>query len=153
MKSVIMTAMGLVFISACQGAQELDTPTGIEIVTIAEIPTLGPYSTAIKAGGILYMSGIIAFDPKTKAYAPANIEAQTKQVFANIEKVLLKVDCTLDDILKMTVFLKNPDDFAPMNKVYASYFPNYKPARTTVPGVDWGRDDILIEIDVIAKLP
>ena len=53
----------------------------------------------------------------------------------------------------MTVYLKNPDDFAPMNKIYAPYFPNYKPARTTVPGVDWGRDDILIEIDVTAKLP
>lgn len=114
---------------------------------------LGPYSTAVRSGGVLYVSGIIAFNPDTKSFAPANIEAQTKQVFANLEKVLAATNSDLNDILKITVYLKSPKDFPAMNETYATYFPDYKPARTSVPGVDWGRDDILIEIDVTAKLP
>ena len=136
-------------ISACHGPKT----NSIEAVTVEGMTALGPYSTAVKSGGVLYVSGIIAFNPDTKSFAPANIEAQTKQVFANLEKILAATDSDLNDILKITVYLKNPKDFPAMNITYATYFSDYKPARTTVPGADWGRDDILIEIDVIAKLP
>ena len=81
MKAVIITAMGLMFISACQEAAEPNTPTGIEIVTIAEMPALGPYSTAVKANGILYMSGIIAFDPKTKSFAARQYRGANQSKF------------------------------------------------------------------------
>lgn len=148
----IMIGLGSVVLCACHGPQETK-PHSIDIVTVEGMAPLGPYSTAVKSGGVLYVSGIIAINPETKSFAPANIEAQTKQVFTNLGKVLSVAECGLTDVIKITVYLKNPKDFPAMNTTFATYFPDYKPARTTVPGADWGRDNVLIEIDVIAKLP
>lgn len=140
--------MGAALLSGCQ-----DQSHAPEAVIVKEMPALGAYSSAVKAGGMVYVSGVVAYNPETQSFASADIEAQTMQVFANLQLVLAAVGCDLEDIVKTSVYLKNPSDYAIMNEVYSLHFPGYKPARTTVPGVDWGRDDILIEIDVIAKLP
>lgn len=140
--------VGAALLSGCQAKSSAP-----EAVIVKEMPALGAYSSAVKAGGMVYVAGIVAYNPKTGSFAPANVEAQTMQIFANLQMVLAAVGCDLEDVVKTSVYLKNPSDYATMNEVYSLHFPGYKPARTTVPGVDWGRDDILIEIDVIAKLP
>lgn len=125
--------------------------TPMDIIKVKGQPTLGPYAPAIRANGFVFLSGIVAYNAQDKAFAPSNIHDQTHQVFSNLKAVLAAADLQLQDVVKVTVYLKNPQDFAPMNTIYATYFDTHKPARTTVPGVDWGRDDVLIEIDVIAK--
>ena len=114
------------------------------------LPQLGPYSQAVAANGLVFFSGIIAFDPATKTFAPADIDAQTHQVFKNLMTVLRANAMSLPDVVKTTVFLKDAADMKRMNAVYSNYFPVDPPARTAVPGADWGRPDILIEIDAIA---
>lgn len=140
--------MGAAVLSGCQAQSRAP-----EVVIVEDMPALGAYSSAVKAGGMVYVAGVVAYNPETQSFTPANIEAQTMQVFANLKQVLAAAGCDLEDVVKANVYLKNPADYATMNEVYSLHFPGYKPARTTVPGVDWGRDDILIEIDVIAKLP
>lgn len=113
-------------------------------------PPLGPYSSAVRAGGFVFTAGVIAFDAEKGAFADANIEAQTEQAFDNLEAVLASAGAGLDDLIKLTVYLKNPADSRGMSAVYQKRLGAHRPARTTVPGADWGRDDILIEIDAIA---
>lgn len=117
-----------------------------------DLPALGPYSQAVIADGLVFLSGVIAFDPKAGAIVGGGIEVQTRQVFSNIKLVLAEAGASLADVVKTTVFLKNPEDFPAMNAVYETYFPAFKPARTTVPGVNWGKG-ILIEVEVVAHAP
>ena len=124
----------------------------ITVVTDPHQKALGPYSHATIANGFLFASGVIAIDPKTGQIFGNNVKDQTRQVFDNIRSVLAAGGATLNDVVKVTVFLKNPEDFPAMNEVYTEYFTTYKPARTTVPGVEWGHG-ILVEIVVIAVLP
>jgi len=124
----------------------------IRVVKDPSQKILGPYSQAIIANGFLFASGVIAINPKTGKLSGDNIQDQTRQVFANIRSVLVAAGASLDDVAKVTVFLKNPHDFPAMNEIYADIFKEYKPARTTVPGVEWG-PGILIEIEVIAVMP
>ncbi|MEE9348034.1 MAG: RidA family protein [Robiginitomaculum sp.] len=147
-----ITAVALIIgfgLSACQ-VQDAPPQTR-EVITVEAMPALGPYSPAIKAGGMVYASGVIAYDYQAKTFGPPNIDAQTRLAFENLKTVLAASGSDLNHVVKITIFLKNPSDMGAMSKVYAEYFPGYKPARTTVPGVDWGRDDVLIEIDAIAQ--
>ncbi len=125
----------------------------LQDITVPGSRSLGPYTQAVRAGDYVFLSGIVAFDAQSGTFAPARIEPQTRQVFANLKTVLAAAGLGLDDVVKTTVYLKNPADFAKMNPVYADYFKGHKPARTTVPGVDWGRPDVLIEIEAIAYAP
>ncbi len=134
-------------LSACTVA-----PATSKAINSSAIAQLGPYSHAVKAGEFVFVSGMIAHD-KATGFAAAEIEPQTHQVFANLIAALNAADLTLENVVKTTIFLKNPADFSGMNEVYSEYFPNDPPARTTVPGVDWGRSDILIEIEAIAYHP
>ncbi len=115
-----------------------------------QIPTLGPYSQAVRAGQFVFISGVIAYDPSTQAFAPADIESQSRQALENLRAVLSANGLSMADVVKTTVFLKNPGDVTGMNAVYTQFFEGRLPARTTVPGADWGRADILIEIEAIA---
>ncbi len=144
MKNVI----GFILCLALVGCYETSGPP-VPVVSQTS-PALGPYSSAMIHGDTVYLSGIIALDPVTKTFAPANIEAQFAQGFANMQTILAASGSDLEHVIKVTVYLKNPADFPTMNKVYAEAFAPYKPARTTVPGVDWGSDNVLIELDVIA---
>ena len=114
-----------------------------------KIARLGPYTHSVAASGLIFAAGTIAHDIDAGFAAP-EIEAQTRQAFANLEAALAEQGASLSDIVKMTVYLKNPADMRAMNTVYAAYFPNNPPARTTVPGADWGHPNILIELDAIA---
>lgn len=142
----LMTALAFV---SC--APQNSTEGAPHAISVPDLPALGPYAQAVEAGGTVYFSGIVAFDAKAKKFAEANIEAQTAQAFANLDTILAAADLSKSDIVKVTVYLKNPADFKPMNPLYARYFKDWHPARTTVPGVNWGRPDVLIELDVIAQ--
>lgn len=113
------------------------------------LPVSGPYSQAVRAGDLLFISGIIAFDPAKKALVPPQIALQTKQVLSNLDAVLRAAGMTKADVVKTTVLLKDISDMPIMNRLYGAYFTKNRPARTTA-SVNWGNTGILIEIDAIA---
>ena len=143
---------GIVLASACTTFPQTLPPVP-KAINAPGSRALGPYSQAMRAGDYVFLSGVVAFDAKEGKFAPAKIGPQTRQVFANLKTVLAAAGLSLDDVVKTTVYLKNPADFARMNPIYAGYFKDHKPARTTVPGVDWGRPDVLIEIEAVAYAP
>ena len=110
---------------------------------------IGPYSQAIKAGGFVYLSGQVALDPKTGELSGAEIRQQTERVFENIKGILEAAGVNLHHVLKTTVFLKDMNDFAAMNEVYARYFASAPPARSTVQVARLPKN-ALVEIEVIA---
>ena len=121
-----------------------------EIVKTDAAPqAIGPYSQAIKANGFLFLSGQIALDPRTGQMVGEDIKTQTKRVMDNIKAVLEAAGSSLEKVVKRGVFLKNMNDFGPMNEEYGSYFKELPPARTTVQVAKLPRD-ALMEVDVIA---
>ncbi len=121
-----------------------------EIVKTDAAPqAIGPYSQAIKASGFVFLSGQIALDPRTGQMVGQDIKTQTKRVMDNIKAVLEGAGSSLEKVVKCGVFLKNMNDFGPMNEEYGSYFKEVPPARTTVQVAKLPRD-ALIEVDVIA---
>jgi 2-iminobutanoate/2-iminopropanoate deaminase len=110
---------------------------------------IGPYSQAIKANGFIYLSGQVALDPKSGEIVGSDIRQQTERVFENIIGILEAAGANLHHVIKTTVFLKDMNDFAAMNEVYARYFTAAAPARSTVQ-VSRLPKDTLVEIEVIA---
>ncbi len=145
---LVFALLALGFISGCTVFSEAPAVQGRRIQAEG-LPLLGPYSHAVQAHGFLFLSGVIAIDPQSGGLVEEDITRQTHQVFDNIRTVLAAGGASLADVVKVVVFLKNPQDFPAMNAVYATYFEGLEPARTTVPGVDWG-PGVLIEIDVTA---
>ena len=120
-----------------------------EIVKTAKAPqAIGPYSQAIVINNIVYTSGQIAIQPETGVIVSNDIEAQTKQVCENISEILKAAGSHLDNVIKTTVFIKNMNDFAKVNEIYAKYFKT-NPARSCVE-VSKLPKDCLIEIEAIA---
>ena len=93
-----------------------------------------PFSSAVRVGNVLYLSGQIGALPGTRQLADTGIVGQTRQTFENIKAVLAHAGSSLERVFKCTVFLANIADYAKMNEVYASYFPKDPPARSTVAG-------------------
>lgn len=118
------------------------------IHTDAAPAALGPYSQAVVAGGFAFCAGQIPLDPATNA-VPDGIEAQTRQVLANLAAVLDAAGASLGSVVKTTVFLQDLADFAAMNAVYAEAFGDAPPARSTVEVARLPRD-VLVEIEAIA---
>jgi 2-iminobutanoate/2-iminopropanoate deaminase len=112
---------------------------------------IGPYSQAVVYGGLAYLSGQIALDPASNKVIEGGITAQTERVLTNIKAVLEAAGASLDSVLKTTVFLKDMEDFVPMNQVYERYFAKNPPARSTVQAAKLPRD-VSVEIDVIAAI-
>ena len=112
---------------------------------------IGPYSQAVKASGFIYLSGQVALDPKTGDLSGGDIRQQTERTLENVKGILEAAGTNLHHIVKTTVFLKDMDDFAAMNEVYARYFTVAPPARSTVQ-VSRLPKDALLEIEVIAAL-
>jgi 2-iminobutanoate/2-iminopropanoate deaminase len=110
---------------------------------------LGPYSQAIQAGNLLFLSGQIPIDPATGDLVKGDIADKTRRVMENIKAVLESQRLGMEDVVKSTVFLKNIDDFARFNEVYATYFRSAPPARSTVE-VSRMAKDADIEIEMIA---
>ena len=122
----------------------------MKIISAPNAPAaIGPYSHAIQAGPFVFCSGQTPIDPATGNLAVGDIEVQTKQVFENIKAVLAAAGCSLQDVAKSTVYLKDMGDFAKMNAVYEAAFAPHKPARTTIQAAKLPRDCI-VEIEVIA---
>jgi len=110
---------------------------------------IGPYSQAIRARGLVFISGQVAIDPATQQVIEGDIAAQTERVIKNISAILSSAESTLDQVVRTTVFLKNMNDFAAMNEVYGKFFNAAPPARSTVE-ISRLPKDVLVEIDVIA---
>lgn len=110
---------------------------------------IGPYSQAIRAGGLLFLAGQIPLDPATGQIAAGDIKAQTRRVLQNLAAVLEAAGSSVDRVVKTTVFLKDMNDFGAMNEEYASFFRELPPARSTVQVARLPRD-VLVEIECIA---
>jgi 2-iminobutanoate/2-iminopropanoate deaminase len=112
---------------------------------------IGPYSQAIKANGLLFVSGQIALDPKTGEFAAADVKLQTERVLENLKAILEASGVSLNHVVKTTVYLKDMGEFTAMNEVYARYFTAAPPARSTIQAARLPKD-ALVEIDVVAYL-
>jgi 2-iminobutanoate/2-iminopropanoate deaminase len=121
-----------------------------EIVSTDKAPgAIGPYSQAIKAGGMIFCSGQIPIDPATGNIVSEDVTEQTEQVLKNLSEVLSAGGAGLGDVVKTTVFLADMNDFQAMNEVYARHFSDNKPARATVQAARLPRD-VKVEIECIA---
>jgi 2-iminobutanoate/2-iminopropanoate deaminase len=112
---------------------------------------IGPYSQAIKSNGFVFVSGQVALDPQTGEFTGSEVKQQTERVLENLKAILEAAGVSLNHVVKTTVFLKDMNDFAAMNEVYARYFVAAPPARSTVQAARLPKD-ALVEIDVIAVL-
>ena len=121
-----------------------------EVISTQHGPkAIGPYSQAVRANGFIFISGQVAFDPATSQLVEGDIAAQTDRVLQNLKGIVEAAGSMLDKTVKTTVFLKDMNDFAKMNEVYARYFPANAPARSTVEVARLPRD-VSVEIDLIA---
>lgn len=122
-----------------------------EIQTNQAPAAIGPYSQAITAGGFVYTSGQIPLDPSTGSLVPGAIQEQAVQVLKNLSAVLSAAGSGLDRVVKTTVFIKDMNDFAALNEVYAGYFSAPFPARSCVEAARLPKD-VLVEIEAVAVL-
>ena len=121
-----------------------------EIVATENAPgAIGPYSQAVKTGGMVFCSGQIPIDVATGEFVSNDVAEQTEQVLKNLSAVLEAAGTSLNNVVKTTVFLSDMNDFAAMNEIYAKYFSENKPARATVQAARLPRD-AKVEIDCIA---
>ena len=113
---------------------------------------IGPYSQGIAAGGLVFTSGQLGLDPATGDFAPGGVAAQTRQSLANVKAVLEEAGASLDKVVKTTVFLRDMNDFAAMNAVYAEFFGEGGcPARSAVQVARLPKDG-LVEIEAVAVI-
>lgn len=112
---------------------------------------IGPYSQGVAVDGLLFTAGIVALDPGTGKIVAGGIKDQTRRVLQSIQAILEEAGSRLSNVVKTTVYLKETGLFAGMNEVYAEYFKDHKPARSTIV-CDFMREDVLVEIDAIAKV-
>lgn len=123
-----------------------------QVISTSSAPkAIGPYSQAIRAAGLLFLSGQTPLDPATGAMVEGDIARQTERVLENLKAVLAAAGSSLDRAVKTTVFLKDMNDFAAMNEVYAKYFSSAPPARSTVEVARLPKD-AFVEIEVIAVI-
>ena len=128
------------------------TTEGKKIISTEKAPkAIGPYSQAIRIEHLIFTAGQIGLDPATMEIVEGGIEAQTHQVLTNLKNVLESADSGLNFVVKTTVFLENMSDFAAMNSVYAEFFPENAPARSTV-AVAALPKGALVEIECTALL-
>lgn len=122
-----------------------------QISTASAPKAIGPYSQAIRAGALVFVSGQIPLDPATGNLVEGDVAAQTRQVFKNLGEILSAAGASFDDVVRTTVYLADMNDFASMNEVYGTFFSAPAPARATVQAARLPRD-ARIEIDLIASL-
>lgn len=121
-----------------------------ETIKTAGAPAaIGPYSQAVIAGGFVFVSGQIPIDPATGNTVQTGIEAQARQVMENCKAILSAAGCSMEQVAKATIYLKNMADFGIVNDVYGGYFPTEPPARATVE-VSRLPKDVSVEMDFVA---
>ena len=122
----------------------------LQIIHTEDAPAaVGPYSQAIRAGNLLLTSGQLGLDPETGTL-PEGVEAQTKQSLKNIDAILAEAGDSREDVIKTTVFIANMSDFGTVNKIYAEFFGEHKPARSCVEVSALPKGG-LVEIEVVAQ--
>ncbi len=122
------------------------------IVTDKAPAAIGPYSQAVKAGGLLFCSGQIALDPVSGEMLQGTVEEETRQVMENLRGVLEAADTGFERVVKTTIYLTDMADFPAVNQVYANFFDELKPARATV-GVAALPRGAKVEVEAVALLP
>lgn len=123
-----------------------------QVISTGNAPkAIGPYSQAVAANGMVFLSGQIPLDPETGQLVEGDVAVQTERVLENVKAVLEAAGASLASVVKTTVFLKDMGQFARMNEVYARYFVSNPPARSTVEAARLPRD-VQVEIDCIAVL-
>ena len=128
-------------------------PMNDRIIAVAGAPAAaGPYSQGVVANGFLFTAGFTPRDPATNKQVEGDIKAKATRVFDSIEAVLKGASCSFANVVKVTVYMTNLDDFSKMNEVMAARFGDNKPARTTIQAARLPGGAAL-EIDVVAKLP
>lgn len=110
---------------------------------------IGPYSQAVLVGDLLFVSGQIPLDPETMTIVSDDVKVQTHQVLKNLKAILAEADMSFNNVVKTTVFIKDMNDFAAINEVYAEYFTTTKPARACVEVARLPKD-VKVEIELIA---
>ncbi|NLT96103.1 MAG: RidA family protein [Clostridia bacterium] len=124
----------------------------LEIIHTDKAPkAIGPYSQGVKAGQFLFISGQIPMDPQTGELIKDDIQAQTKQVLENLQAIVSQAGCTLQDVVKTTIYLKDMNNFSLVNEIYAQYFPVNHPARACIE-VSRLPKDVGVEIEAIVYL-
>ena len=112
---------------------------------------IGPYSQGIKFSNLIFTAGQIALDPESMTVVPGEVAEQTDRVFRNLSAILNEAGSSLQQVIKTTVYLVDMNDFAAMNEVYARYFGDHRPARSTV-AVQGLPKGVRVEIEAIAAL-
>ncbi|WP_026475710.1 RidA family protein [Alkaliphilus transvaalensis] len=121
-----------------------------EVINTSKAPAaIGPYSQAVKVGNMLFISGQIPFVPETMELVSEDIKEQTKQCLENLKGILEEAGLTLNHVVKTGVFIKDMNEFAAINEVYATYFSDNKPARACVEVARLPKD-VRVEIEAIA---
>jgi 2-iminobutanoate/2-iminopropanoate deaminase len=124
----------------------------LDIIATTEAPAaIGPYSQAVRCGNLLFTSGQIPLGLDGQIVAGGIVE-QTHQVFHNLQAVLKAAGCGLQDVIKATVFIKDMNQFSALNEIYATYFAEHKPARSTVEVARLPRD-VFVEIELVVSIP
>ncbi len=122
-----------------------------KIISTTKAPAaIGPYSQAVEAGNFVFTSGVIPIDPATGELVTGTIEVQAEQVMKNLAALLAEAGTSTDKTVKTTVFIKDMNDFAKVNEVYANYFTKAFPARSCVEVARLPKD-VLIEVEAIAE--
>jgi 2-iminobutanoate/2-iminopropanoate deaminase len=122
------------------------------IETPAAPAAIGPYSQALVCNGLVFTAGQIPLDPATGQLIEGDVGQQTRRVMQSLQAILESAGASLQTVVKTTVFLGDMNDFTAMNAVYAEFFGDHKPARSTIQAARLPRD-VKVEIDAIAALP
>jgi 2-iminobutanoate/2-iminopropanoate deaminase len=146
---ILWAVLAAFFLAAISGTTA--SKTDKRIVSSSEFPKpLGPYSHAVIAGGFVFVAGQAPINPKTQQMELGDIKAETRQELANISTILRSANSSLENVVKVSIYLADLKDFDPMNEVYREFFKGDFPARTTVQAVL--RSGRKIEIDCIARV-
>ena len=149
MRSISSIVAIAIAIAGCATSQT-DT---MRFVAVSGAPAAaGPYSQGVVANGLLFTAGFTPRDPITAKLVQGDIAIQATRVFDNLEAVLNGAGCTMKDVIKVTVYMTDLNDFAKMNEVMAAKFGDHKPARTTIQAARLPSGAAL-EIDFVARLP
>ena len=151
-KSPILKMKKLIFTSIVMGISYISIAQHKEIVKTEKAPVpIAPYSQGVKSNGLLFVAGQIGLDPNTRKLVEGGFEAETVQIMANIKAVVEAAGSKMEDIVNTTIYIKEMNNFAKVNEIYAKYFKSDFPARTTV-GVANLPGGANIEIAVVAAL-
>ena len=152
MKKILVVVMVLTLATMAAAQKHKTNPASARQVVISQDAPkpIGPYSQAIKAGGLVFVSGQVAFDPATGKVVEGDIKVQTDRVMKNLSAILAAAGTSMDRVVRATIFLKNISDYPAMNETYGKFFTGAPQSRSTIGVANLPRAEALVEIDLIA---